>query len=358
MLKKFECLNCHRKFEANDEDPQGVMCPHCGETNVKQLNGDSNPIIKYAILAIVFVAIVAVVVFIVKTKKKQCECGCGCEKTECSVDTPCCDSCTVCSVTIDGDVCKSCGCIEGLCATGDTKCCRDCNCEKCKDKIIPVLKCDDCGCDESDCVAKEGKCCSACRHNVILVVSADATVPVLTDKKEPGKYEFTAMANGSLEGIEYHFVLTPFNSPDKIIAQAGKDGHFKDIPASSTGSYDLHVVCDTKSVRLETSPHTISGFDKIVNITTNPKIDPMTKEQLEKILNSDQAVVQITKSKLIAKNVRITVSNPDEEEIVPSSLVNAVGFLDMGIWTRISVVSIGYNDMKQINSATFKVTRP
>lgn len=67
MIRKFECWECHKKFEADDQ--KWVECPHCHSDNVDYLTSHFKS--RYIILAVILIPIVYGALYIKKMFDKQ-----------------------------------------------------------------------------------------------------------------------------------------------------------------------------------------------------------------------------------------------------------------------------------------------
>lgn len=88
------------------------------------------------------------------------------------------------------------------------------------------------------------------------------------------------------------------------------------------------------------------------------KVDKITKAELEEVLNSgssDSAISHSFKNR-VAANCAFTFSGLDENDVeVPRSYNDIIMRISLGTWSRVSAISVTYNENDKLKSASFNV---
>ena len=298
MTKKYKCLSCGHKFEADKE--RQVICPACHSNNVKL---DSiSPILKVAVAVLVCV-IVGILAGIVL--KQRCP---NCDKRmipwiehQCdSIITPL-DSNNI--VTMQ-NICPKCGAV-----------------------IEP---------------GEEHKCTED-KTRLYL----ENKEPVVQNDK---KYSLKAWCAPT--GVNAIFKLYKDRDCKHLIATSDVNGLFKDIePSKNTvNSYFLLVEADTTQYILpEEQPKEVTGFKPILNVTKC-----MTTQELQAMINSRSSALRGDNPK-IASKVTFRVANLEKDDGAILSFQDIFNMLKLEIWTSVIVTSVGCDEFGRLNAVGLKV---
>lgn len=307
MKRKFECLNCHQKFEGDDQMDQN--CPKCGSDNVRPVGTNSMGII---LKVAVFLVALIIGFFVVKFVK-----GTGLAESEEDMSVV-----TVNTTENDED-----GVMQPPVSASEDTLVGD---------LPPVIS------------AQEKK------------IEAEATkVPVkqpvtLAIKSYPkigadGKYTFSATAEHLPSGVTvtmYKLV----NAKGDIVASS-PSGSFQGVPASADkGRYNLLAELSNGDI---VTKEGVSGF-----VTVEVVDNRMQAEELTILLNKlDSQLGKGKNPKVVAKPIIIINNSLDENDRSVKLIDDIMGRIELGSWSSVTVTQVEYDAKGRINKFAITINK-
>ena len=173
--------------------------------------------------------------------------------------------------------------------------------------------------------------------------------------KTTKSYSFSVSAKNVPEGASVIYELCenfdPQNNIKKVL-KTSEDGKFRGVPSSKNeccSYYVLAKVLDADGQLITSRDREIGGFEDIKPATTR-----ITKEQLQSMINQRDGALQGGNSN-ISNNVVITITNLNSGDGKPQSFQDVFNYLDFGIWTSVSVVSMDYDSDNRVSKVVLSV---
>ena len=169
------------------------------------------------------------------------------------------------------------------------------------------------------------------------------------------KYSVEVKAKNVKNGIKFYFVM--LSHFDRNILQKNTDGKFSGIPHCDDDghSYDFAIM-DGKEDTLLCVPVEMTGFVKQRIIA---KDDKMTLEQLQKLIDCcDGSLNGVGESDYLSPDYKLHFLGLSSDERKPESWTEIFEMLEFGIWSKVTVTKLDYDEMNRICDVTLKVTLP
>ena len=184
-------------------------------------------------------------------------------------------------------------------------------------------------------------------YSIVIPPTVEVTEPEFDGKN----YTVNVSAENVPKGMKFYYVrMNHFG--DKKILQKSNDGSFSDIPYNeeSGNSYDFAIM-DARTDTLMCDPVPITGFVRQIIVDPSKK---MTKEQLQKLIdNNDESLLGVGENDFLAPIYKLFYEGNADDN--PQSFSGIKERLILGIWDKVTVTKIGYDDKNRINSITLKV---
>lgn len=149
----------------------------------------------------------------------------------------------------------------------------------------------------------------------------------------------------------YFVVLDPYN--DNIVVAKSGTGHFEGVPYSKAdgGIYTL-AAFDAKTDTILCRKEEITGFIRQKSVSKKM----IVQELQEKIDKQDPSLMGVGENDYISPDYTLAFVGLSKNVInKPENLYDVFEKIEMGAWTSVKVVSLGYDDMNRISNITLKV---
>lgn len=310
MIKKFECWNCHKTFQTDDNE--WVECPHCHSDNVEYYHFRPRQIIPKTILKLISLLVISIAIAIVLYKyidwKKFLPEPNNTENQTESNENP--------SEQIPLCVC-GCGCRESVCG--------------CKDGEIEG---EGCGCECGVCV---------CASGVELPPALGDFAPSFDKESETYTLKVIWVSAPRKQSITY--VLTRLFEDVEI--QKTSDGEFTNIPPSKDkdAGYGYRLWIKNSSTGED-----ICESREIFGFVPQKKVDKISANDLQKLILSGE---DLTTGANMHISPSVTVVCPDDPFV--QSLAQAQQALVDGLYSTIVVSTIEYDDLNCVSKVVINL---
>jgi len=303
MIRKFECLDCHHRFDADDRED--VVCPNCSSDNVRYAKKNIAGII-YKTIAFIICCVVSF--WGVSFMKKQV----ATENQDNSL------------VQISTDVSSS----------NSSVSMQETLVEEAESNPNPQ--------------PEEDKKFNEQVQEMKSVPEPVALVVRNIKPDEEGNYSLSVSATHLPDGVsvtKYNILSVSTNE----VVMSSTSGSFKKVPASKEGGvYNINAELSNGEIA---SRDGVTGFD-IVEIVDNR----MSKEELQDLINKcDKELAKGNISK-IQRRVKIQIENPrDDNDKMVKIMDDVISNVEFGVWSKVEVTSIGYDGRGIINEVTLRI---
>lgn len=174
--------------------------------------------------------------------------------------------------------------------------------------------------------------------------------PLRYDNKS-NTYQLTVAVGNVKDGTKVSYELwksDDFSNPKNMVAKS-EDGQFTNIQPSNNPVHSYWVVAKVMKDGMVTEKNKeITGFRKVEHIDMK-----VTKEQLQQMINRQDAALQGDNAKF-ANQVKFTVKGDDYR---PDTFQDVFTQVMLGIWTSVTVTSIGYDANNRVNAVGLTVKK-
>ena len=179
------------------------------------------------------------------------------------------------------------------------------------------------------------------------------TVEVTEPEFDGKNYSVFVEAKHMPKGMKIYYVRMNHFGEHKVL-QKSEDGHFTDIPfnTESGNSYDFAIM-NARTDTLLCDPVPVTGFIRQVIVNESER---MSKEQLQRLIDSaDESLMGIGENDYLAPDYILTFHGLSSDEAKPSTFSEIRERIIFGIWSKVEVTSIGYDDKNRIKDISLKV---
>lgn len=171
------------------------------------------------------------------------------------------------------------------------------------------------------------------------------------DKKN--NYSFKATVSPVPDDVNVSYMLCETYGNQLLVKSV--DGAFKDIAPSTNdiNSYNLVIILEKNGTQKQ-KDNVITGF-----IPPSPSIsNPITAQELQSYIDKRDSKALGSSNNKIARSVKIHAVGLQEDDFPPETLADILQRFIIGQWSSAKVTGVGYNSKNQLNSVSISVVYP